>query len=409
MKRLAVFVLLMVMMSGAALAQDKSREALEGYYPGYTMQVYQANEVADFAEAAYVKVEDGKLHVIRTEFTSWRKMPYVEECMPVPLSQELLRRLETEDMSSLLSLDGVGDFFLTEDGFDREVLPIAGKIIGSDLLEHELVLLMEEEDGTRRLWLVSEQDEGEYMAEGSAPLPADAYLDSFHAGPQVIQIDWMMEDGQTMLTVDFRRNAEGLFILDYVCRDNDLLYYAIFCGVETDDGFLIGNLPQVELFGTDWEKLSTGEVPAMDSDGWAVVNNPDPADRLHLRTEPSRKAASLGKFYNGTPVQVVDRKGEWVYVRIGYDGLEGWMMDEYLAFGDAMRSVERAWPNDLIRRDEVPADAVYPAMNSQDDDLRAISSEGWLVGLVEDEFYIVLTEQGECGYVPMDWMWEGNG
>ena len=33
----------------------------------------------------------------------------------------------------------------------------------------------------------------------------------------------------------------------------------------------------------------------------------------------------------------------------------------------------------------------------------------WLVGVVEDELYIILTETGETGYAPQDWFWEGNG
>ena len=68
-----------------------------------------------------------------------------------------------------------------------------------------------------------------------------------------------------------------------------------------------------------------------------MVNNPNPADRLHLRVSPERGATSLGKFYNGTPVRVLEERGDWVQVEIGLDGnLTGWMMKKYLAFGEAM-------------------------------------------------------------------------
>lgn len=32
-----------------------------------------------------------------------------------------------------------------------------------------------------------------------------------------------------------------------------------------------------------------------------------------------------------------------------------------------------------------------------------------VVGVVDDELYILLTDLGDVGYVPQEWMWEGNG
>ena len=61
----------------------------------------------------------------------------------------------------------------------------------------------------------------------------------------------------------------------------------------------------------------------------AAVNNPNPADRLHLRTEPMTGAKSLGKYYNGVQVMIdgpVDQ--EWIKVVVG--NLKGYMKSEYL-------------------------------------------------------------------------------
>lgn len=55
----------------------------------------------------------------------------------------------------------------------------------------------------------------------------------------------------------------------------------------------------------------------MDTSHYAFVNNPDPADRLHLRAKSEKGAASLGKFYNRTPVYVLEERGDWARVRIG--------------------------------------------------------------------------------------------
>jgi uncharacterized protein YgiM (DUF1202 family) len=80
----------------------------------------------------------------------------------------------------------------------------------------------------------------------------------------------------------------------------------------------------------------------------AVVKNPNPSDRLNLRVSPSSSAASIGRYYNGveaTVLQVVN--SAWVKVRIGISGsgiAEGYMMRQYLAFGNSRSHVKSASP-----------------------------------------------------------------
>ena len=67
------------------------------------------------------------------------------------------------------------------------------------------------------------------------------------------------------------------------------------------------------------------------------INNPDPADRLHLRSYPSTQAPSLGKYYNGAPITVLEDNGKgWVRVRVGLApaSLIGWMQKSYLLTTD---------------------------------------------------------------------------
>lgn len=71
------------------------------------------------------------------------------------------------------------------------------------------------------------------------------------------------------------------------------------------------------------------------SESAVVVNNPDPSDRLNLRTAPSQDAPSLGKYYNGTFLTAVsDEKDGWVKVRL-FD-LEGYMMAKFLVHPDQL-------------------------------------------------------------------------
>ena len=73
----------------------------------------------------------------------------------------------------------------------------------------------------------------------------------------------------------------------------------------------------------------TTEWPLKINDYLAAVNNPNPADRLNLRSAPTENAASLGKYYNGVRVIIEgDISSEWTPVSIG--NLHGYMKTEYL-------------------------------------------------------------------------------
>lgn len=52
------------------------------------------------------------------------------------------------------------------------------------------------------------------------------------------------------------------------------------------------------------------------------------ADRVHLRENPSTTADSLGLYYTGTDVIVIDWYDEWAWVMIG--DVTGYVMAEYL-------------------------------------------------------------------------------
>lgn len=82
---------------------------------------------------------------------------------------------------------------------------------------------------------------------------------------------------------------------------------------------------------------------------WAVVNNPNPEDRLNLRAKPSTDAISYGKYYNGTQVEILSGPSNgWYRVRVGLGNgiceIEGYMKARYLAVGDAAASVRDARP-----------------------------------------------------------------
>ena len=140
--------------------------------------------------------------------------------------------------------------------------------------------------------------------------------------------------------------------------------------------------------------LSTGK--------WAVVNNPDPADRLNLRSEPSREAATLGKYFNGVMVQVLGRTGDgWARVLVG--STEGYMMTEYLADPAQMTVVvEPVLPTATVSNPFADCQGLLEKPDSADVTLMVTLDNGTevtVLGLTEQRAHVQYC--GVTGYIPL--------
>lgn len=393
-----------------------TEQALAGYFPGYTLRDYSARRNQEYTQVAYSRVENGLLYIKWAEFWADRKEPQVVDCMPVPLSAELLSRLETEEFDDLVQCTQYNSLFWTEDGVDVDRLPVEGTVIECALKTQSLMVLTEDAAGLRRLWEVTLQQDG-YAIRSTVPLPAGVWMDTPHDAGTDLSLKWY--DGEQgngkERYATYKQYADGVWRLSYEDLEGAFVH-AAFAWIEVDLPNLeqrryIGTLQNSELFASNPAQLpdSVEALPAaMDKTGWAVVNNPNPADRLHLRVSPERGATSLGKFYNGTPVQVLEERGDWVQVEIGLDGnLTGWMMKEYLAFGEAMDQVQPAWLQKFYRQESGPQ-LLYPSAKEENPQVLDTGSFQ-VVGVVEDDWYILLSDWGQTGYVPQSWLFDGNG
>lgn len=404
----------------ATPAEAQARERLlepnvRDAFAGYTLQSYDPYNSGTRVNAAYLRISDGMLAIRRVTFSLEGET--VVDTMPVPLSKTLLARLETEPVSDLIDASGGGDTFLADDALDTGRLPVAGTVLASDLQSGGLVLLVEDDEGDRLLQVIVLNADGTYRQSClTAPLPPDTTLDLFHATDGEINFSWDEQHAQAGYVLD----TDGEWRLEWawIPSDAGTLEYSScrFWGVsvrlppEKRDGLFVGDLAQMVLDGADLAALpGTGEAlaAAMNRDGWAVVRNPDPADRLHLRVQPDRSAESLGKFYNGTPLRVLGQEGDWTRVALGLNGPEGWMMTRYLAFGSEMDEVAPAFLSLMYVLELEERQPAYSAPRKGAE--KELAGNIYVVGLVEDEWYILLTDLGDAGYVPQSWLWEGNG
>ena len=277
------------------------------------------------------------------------------------------------------------------------------------------VLLIQSADGSRRV-RVSERSGRANVWRDSVTLGGSAALDIYHAGDNQIFLE---ENGKEYF---FRRTRQGRWLLTGL-MDADVLNAGVDCvrvdesgGVGQNDGWIYGKSEPLDLMKIPAEQWPTSReqaVARLDTDAYAFVNNDNPADRLHLRESPSRNAKSLGKFYNRTPVQILSWDGDWAYAEIGVgeSRLRGYMMTKYLVRGGGNRGVRCAFEV-LMPLDELKDGA--PIFLGPDDTTEEIGRFGqsdneYVIGVYGDDWVIVMTWDGNVGYVRRADVWEGNG
>lgn len=277
-----------------------------------------------------------------------------------------------------------------------------------------LLLLAQDDAGNLRLvgWSLVHKDPVTCI---SSPMPEGTQLGNenfgdwvylpeqgvmFYACPDdvgVWRISWIWPDNGSDGPMNLGRSWLSF---DPMMRDKHCLY--------------VGAHPWYTL-DAEWDTLPTNLEEAlaqMDASRWATVNNPNPADRLHLRAKPDKGAASLGKYYNGTPVEVLEKGDTWTQVHVG--GVIGWMKTEYLAFGKDAWQVALAFP-DLFFVEEKNQFPVWKAGTTPglkaDGDWQVERSEiAVIVGLKgEDWYHIWFPDTETYGYMRQSDFWPGNG
>ena len=149
-----------------------------------------------------------------------------------------------------------------------------------------------------------------------------------------------------------------------------------------------------------WDADTTGYL--------AVVANPKLSDRLNLREKPDSDSKSLGRFYSGTPVYIIDktpvwdREGrEWAYVdmmanfQVGVD-LCGYMLKECLM----PMNVNFEAPQ-LFHRVSAPqhTNLLLEPRNSAEIVGEAGNGDLFLLGDIGDDWRLVANQAGEVGYI----------
>lgn len=163
------------------------------------------------------------------------------------------------------------------------------------------------------------------------------------------------------------------------------------CPVHARSGLVAGEMITLSL--------ESGKAPVIPGN-LAVVNNPNPAERLHLRRSATAASASLGKYYNGTQATLIVGGTEYEgfsHVRIG--DAEGYMMTEYLAFGAAAGQVNDARPVVTVQNAAGTGLNLRTAPSTDGAVLQLLKNgvQVTVMGLTEDWLHVSFN--GQTGYI----------
>lgn len=297
------------------------------------------------------------------------------------------------------------------------LLPGDSRLLGGVACPAGIGMTVVDGDGSHRLYLLGADAAGKWVLTRSAAVPPDAGFDA-DLSWNLLWVKGLYPENDGYYAA-FTCTPEGLWALRLVqARD---IFHVLPCGLQDsaqpDTVYPVGSHPWGDIRKLDMANLPTTfdqAAAALDPSGWAVVNNPNPADRLHLRTGKDRAATSLAKFYNGSAVQVLQLDGAWVRVRIG--GLEGWMMQQYLAFGQEMGTVRRVRPPAIRIQDKYLQDGL--PLYARTTDLHPLPGRRTFqdllyntvaLGVVGDQWYYVWLDDGSFGYQLQSWYWPGLG
>lgn len=301
------------------------------------------------------------------------------------------------------------------DGFVAPLLNEGEVLAEMGAYPDRLLLLVQKADGSKCVRVCEWEEDTGYHSQDSVALGSTVILDILHASENQIFLE---EKDRKYF---FRKTRQGRWLFTGSMGE-ELLNVGVDCvrldesgGVARNDGYVYGRSEPLDLMKVpveEWPTCQEEAVVRLDVDAYALVNNDNPADRLHLREAPSRNAKSLGKFYNRTPVQILSWDGDWAHVRIGAGGvyLEGYMMTRYLVRGGG-RNVLCAFEMLMPLEDLKDGAPIFLGPDDTTEEIGRFgqNSNEYIIGVCGDDWVIVMTWDGNVGYVRRADLWEGNG
>ena len=151
----------------------------------------------------------------------------------------------------------------------------------------------------------------------------------------------------------------------------------------------------------------------VDRTNWATPAHSDPETTTELLSEAGNEDTVLGRFYDGTPLFILEQGEEWTKVKIGHGEdsgvMIGWMRTQDLAFGDDTLHVEREAIR--IRSEQVLIPATETFIGSRAGQITEEQFSSCLIIGETDQGLVIAyyLPDGDVGLIPMTSLGNGNG
>lgn len=270
--------------------------------------------------------------------------------------------------------------------------------------EDMLCMIMRRPDGKQVLiGGVRFSADGRYVTQQSAALPDEAEAEIVYA---------MENKSFTLFMNDEKR---GYTLAPYgetwgvLMGDDQVGNFWVNISRDPNSAWTFGSHPWSDISVIDWTNMPDSEwdvLKAMNTQLWATPYSPSYHDRVHLRAAPREDAVSLGKYYNGTPIRVLERGAQWTHVSIF--GVEGYMMTKYLAFGDDVCLPDNGLYRQVLNEESTEI-YEWPDRNTAHTTIHAKRGIMILAVVGDDWYHVWDIREGKAGYLPVEDVQPGNG
>lgn len=176
-------------------------------------------------------------------------------------------------------------------------------------------------------------------------------------------------------------------------------------------------------FPTELERFTPSFLPKsihmlyniIDTSDWGIVNCSD-RNEISFYERPDCKSRMLGSFFHGAPVRIIDQQADWVYVRIAE--YYGWLPKSSIKVENEMleavpSAIDHLHLKAVAFQEEAPI-YQFPSANADVSfrlckDKNLVFEKSIILGVIDEEWYMIWTPNGVEGFIQACWVTEGNG
>ena len=262
--------------------------------------------------------------------------------------------------------------------------------------DETVIFIGRKPDGTLVLLCGAYEGEDGWEWVESTPLPEGSRIGDENITDAVNMNAW-----RGGAAVGVRRMERGRWGVYYV---NSYDFY-----VGPDWVGMYGAETDAQFFGTH----AWGDITTIDWSTLATPAHSDPETTTELLSEAGNEDTVLGRFYDGTPLFILEQGEEWTKVKIGHGEdigvMTGWMRTQDLIFGDDTLHVEREAIR--IRSEQVLIPAAETFIGSRAGQITDEQFNSCLVIGETDQGLVIAyyLPDGDVGMIPMSSLGNGNG